>query len=130
MRGYPRTPCLSAASGTLDSPEHTYTDTDQASGKKQRQKCVTGHHRPNATHQTGDGVHAAQNGSHSSCNSFLKSFHLSKDFALRLDAGAGIEPTAPASKSGMLPLHYPAIKESRSSHNLVASTTMSATKMP
>ena len=87
--------------------ENTDPHGQQARRHKQRENGVAGHQLPHLAHQLYDGVHRGHNGAHAGCNSLtLKPFLLSLSLMV---AGPGIEPGAPGSKPGVLPMHYPAV---------------------
>lgn len=107
--GDPHTPlpAASAASGALSLPVERKAKSHQRRADEHQQQGVGGHHVPDGFDQVSQSSGIFQNlGNGDGGSSLLKSTLLSKKI---MDAGEGIEPPVPASKTGLLPLQHPAM---------------------
>lgn len=93
----------SAPGGVTQGDEDTDADGQKPGGDAQREQGITGHEVPALPHKLYDSIHSGHYGGHPGGHGLsMKPFLLSQKVMV---AGPGIEPGAPESHSGVLPMH-------------------------
>lgn len=103
-------PLVHASAGsTFEPTEHRDTHDEQTGGGVHAQERIRRDHLEHVPHNRRQRADATSNGTQATGDSLtLKSFLLSHKIMV---AGPGIEPDAPDSEPGVLPMHHPAIEE-------------------
>lgn len=100
-----RAPCPSSKASVgrpLELLKHLDANAKQPGGDKHAQQRIGRNHRKDVANQRCESTRRGSNGTHATRNSLLKSLLLSLGLMV---AGPGIEPGAPGSDLGVLPMH-------------------------
>lgn len=100
---WPRPLPRSAPGGVAQGSEDTNADGQKPGSDAQRKQGIAGHEFPTLSHKLNDGIQSGHYGGHPGGHGLsMKPFLLSQKIMV---AGPGIEPGAPGSYPGVLPMH-------------------------